>query len=160
MMRQIAQDSFLSQQRALGMKHYERLMRNLVVIGFSVSSQANMEHVAAVRDPGGLQCPMQSCQIRFRPLTGCGSRRKAQWKWNHSISFFAEWEEGSDSWLRMWSRSAEWSDALLHSVHSTQRGRNISLDRLSTTLLKKKIYLKTFIWVSDMSHVSDVTDVT
>lgn len=89
------------------MRHCERLMRNPVVIVFSVCSQANMEHVAAVREPGGLQRPVQSCQIRFRPLTGCGSRRKAWRKWNHSVC--AEREGSTDHRLRTWSRSAEWS---------------------------------------------------
>lgn len=46
-------------------------------IAFSVCSQANMEHVAAVREPGGLRRPVQSCQIRFRPQTACGSGRKS-----------------------------------------------------------------------------------
>lgn len=39
------------------MEHCEGLMRNTVVIAFSMCSQANMEHAAAVRDPGGLQRP-------------------------------------------------------------------------------------------------------
>lgn len=56
-----------------------------VVIVFCVCSWANMEHVAAVREPGGLQRPVQSCQIGFRLLTACGSGRKAWWKWNHSV---------------------------------------------------------------------------
>lgn len=32
-------------------------MRNTMVIAFSVRFQANTEHVAAARDPGGLQRP-------------------------------------------------------------------------------------------------------
>lgn len=43
------------------------------MIVFCVCSRANMEHVAAVREPGGLQRAEQSCQIRFRPLTARGS---------------------------------------------------------------------------------------
>lgn len=50
------------------MRHRERLMRSPEVIVFCVCSRANMEHVAAVREPGGLQGPVQSCQIHFRPL--------------------------------------------------------------------------------------------
>lgn len=35
----------------------KRLMRKPVVMICNVSSRANVEHVAAVRQPGGLRCP-------------------------------------------------------------------------------------------------------
>lgn len=111
-----------------------RLMRNSVVIVFSVCSRANMEHVAAVRESGGLQCLVQSCQIRFRPLTGCGSRRKAWQKWNPSIC--AEREGSADHWIRIWSRSAEWS-CVIHS-HA-----------LSGALAKAETAL-TFVWFMEL----------
>lgn len=67
-----------SKQQAPGMRHCERLMRNPEVIVFCVCSQANMEHVAAVRESGGLQGPVQSCQIHFRPLTAVAGGRPGE----------------------------------------------------------------------------------
>lgn len=96
-----------------------------VVIVFCVCSWANMEHVAAVREPGGLQRPVQSCQIGFRLLTACGSGRKAWWKWNHSVC--AEREGSADHWPRIWNRSGELS-YLIHAhahVHLTHGSRNV-----------------------------------
>lgn len=49
-----------------------------MVIVLSVCSGANADHVAAVREPGGLQRPVQSCQTHFRPPTASGGESEAR----------------------------------------------------------------------------------
>lgn len=138
-----------SLQQAPGKKHCKRWMRNPVVIVFCVCSLANMEHVAAVREPGGLQRLVQSCQIRFRPLTACGSWRKAWRKWNHSIC--AKREGSTHHWSRIWSRAGEWSYLIhAHALFTRLTGAQMCLiltplsgipDRLPNLLFKREGWL-------------------
>lgn len=125
-------------------------MRNPVVIVFRVCSQANMEHVAAVREPGGLQRLVQSCQIRFRPLTGCGSRRKAWRKWNRSVC--AEQEGSTDHWLRIWSRSAEWS-YLIHTHAPFTRLTGAEMCLILTLVLDSRQTPKPFVKTGGLVHL-------
>lgn len=115
-----------SQKQGPRMRPCKRLMRNPVAIVFSVCSGANVEHVAAVREPGGLQCPVQNCQTHFRPLTDSDGGMEAWRKWNRSIC--AEQEGNVEDWTRISSSSAEWSSLIYtHALFARLMGAEVYL---------------------------------